>query len=145
MKKAGRPSTFTRALADEICDLICGGDSLLQVAHSFDPENPRSFYRYILRHLASDEEFCRNYARAKELSGDADSDYIIFLAHAVVAGKVDANSANVAINAMKWTAARKQPKKYGDKVQQEISGKDGAPIEAAITVQFVKSNAGDPG
>ena len=43
------------------------------------------------------------------------------------------------IDARKWYASKLAPKKYGDKVQQEVSGPDGAPIQAAITVQFVKS------
>lgn len=34
--------------------------------------------------------------------------------------------------------AKWNPKKYGDKVQQEVSGPGGAPIQAQITVEFVK-------
>jgi len=36
--------------------------------------------------------------------------------------------------------AKWNPKKYGDFVRNEISGPDGAPIQAAITVEFVKPN-----
>ncbi len=34
--------------------------------------------------------------------------------------------------------AKWNPKKYGDFVRNEISGPDGAPIQAAVTVEFVK-------
>ena len=35
--------------------------------------------------------------------------------------------------------AKWNPRKYGDKVQQEVTGADGGPIKAAITVEFVKT------
>ena len=32
------------------------------------------------------------------------------------------------IDARKWVVAKMQPKKYGDKITQELTGKDGAPL-----------------
>lgn len=39
--------------------------------------------------------------------------------------------------------AKWNPRKYGDKVQQEVSGPEGGPIQAEITVKFVKAPGGD--
>lgn len=36
--------------------------------------------------------------------------------------------------------AKWNPRKYGDRIQQEVTGKDGGPIQAAVTVEFVKPN-----
>jgi hypothetical protein len=35
--------------------------------------------------------------------------------------------------------AKWNPKKWGDKVQTEVSGPDGGPIQASVTVNFVKT------
>jgi hypothetical protein len=44
-------------------------------------------------------------------------------------GTIDAQIARVELDARKWFAARFLPKRYGDKMAQEISGPDGGPIE----------------
>ncbi len=38
----------------------------------------------------------------------------------------------------RWRAAKIAPRDYGDKVQTEVTGADGGPIEQSITVSFVK-------
>jgi terminase small subunit-like protein len=36
-----------------------------------------------------------------------------------------------------WLAARMSPKKYGDKVSQEISGPDGSPVSTITKIELV--------
>ena len=36
--------------------------------------------------------------------------------------EVNPNAARVALDALKWTAARMQPKRYGDRVDTHLSG-----------------------
>jgi hypothetical protein len=44
------------------------------------------------------------------------------------------------VDARKWVAAKLLPKKYGDKVQQEVSGPDGGPIEVqTVRVELVRA------
>jgi hypothetical protein len=45
-------------------------------------------------------------------------------------GKIDHKMAKVEIDARKWFASKFLPKRYGDKITQEISGPDGAPIQS---------------
>ena len=46
----------------------------------------------------------------------------------------DVARAKLLCDNIKWEAARVAPKKYGDKVQNEHTGKDGGPIEQAVSI-----------
>lgn len=43
-------------------------------------------------------------------------------------GTIDAPMARVEIDTRKWMAAKFLPKKYGEKITQEVTGKDGSPL-----------------
>lgn len=134
----GRPSKYTEAMADDICARIACGESMRAI--SFDPVMPAmsTLFKWLREH----QEFSEQYARAKEESGDVDAERIEDVAKDVLDGKVDPASGRVAIDAFKWTASKKRPKKYGDKVQQELTGRDGAPIEVDNhhTIEFVDAS-----
>ena len=69
-----------------------------------------------------DEEFCNNYIRAREESSDLDADNIQDIAEKTLTGEYDPAAARVAIDAYKWAAGIKKPKKYGNRIQTEHSG-----------------------
>jgi len=50
-------------------------------------------------------------------------------------GKIDAAMARVEIDARKWFASKFLPKRYGDRIAQEITGADGGPL-ATMAVQL---------
>ena len=45
------------------------------------------------------------------------------------------------VDARKWLASKMAPKRYGDKMQNEVTGKDGAPLLTSIEVTFVKPSS----
>lgn len=47
--------------------------------------------------------------------------------------------ARLQVDTRKWLLAKMAPKRYGDKVQQEITGPEGGPVKASVTVEFVKA------
>lgn len=49
------------------------------------------------------------------------------------------------VDARKWLLAKMAPKKYGDRVQAEVSGPGGASVPVAMTVEFVRAYDGKPG
>lgn len=102
-----------------ICQAIASGDSLAKILRKKGMPN----YSTVMRWLASDEEFRNNYARAREAQGDADADRIGDITDRVLSGEIDPQAARVAIDALKWTAARRLPKKYGDKLDLDLNGK----------------------
>ena len=66
--------------------------------------------------LDEDEKFSENYTRARENAADADADIITDIREQVVAGTIAPDVARVAIDAAKWSAGKRKPKKYGDKL-----------------------------
>lgn len=138
--KMGRPSKYTKALSESICSRIAGGESLVRICKS--PNMPNRVT--VLRWIASDEDFCNRYARAREAQADCLFEEILEIAdngsndtYVDKDGKecidydVIARS-KLRVDARKWAAAKLAPKKYGDKIQQEISGKDGQPLSAPV-------------
>jgi hypothetical protein len=53
--------------------------------------------------------------------------------------------ARLKVDTRKWLLSKLQPKKYGDKLDMNVAGKDGGPIQAAIAVTFVRTNGTDQG
>lgn len=148
---AGRPSDYSEIIADEICEQLASGRSLVQICA--DPDFPS--HAAVYRWLEANEAFRDRYARARDRQAELYAAEIITLADTPVeARKVvikpdgteeitigDAvDRTRLQIDARKWYASKLAPKKYGDKVQQEVTGADGAPIQAAITIEFVKPN-----
>ena len=43
------------------------------------------------------------------------------------------------VDTRKWLLSKRAPKKYGDKIQTELTGADGGAIESKVTVQFVNA------
>ena len=128
--KVARPS-YSKEVGKEICDLIAEGLTLDQTAAKL-----RVTARCILRWIGADEELGHEYAQARARQGDAYADRIATVVDRVGDPdtpehlKLDANQARVMIDGLKWAAAKRAPKKYGDRITQEVVGKDGAPLAA---------------
>jgi hypothetical protein len=43
------------------------------------------------------------------------------------------------VDARKWVAAKLRPRRYGDRVDHEVTGRDGGAIEIVSTIVFVDS------
>lgn len=121
----GRPSDYTKEKADSICGLIACGESLSAVCRMDGmPTKPT-----VLRWLATFEEFRTQYREAKSESQDAVVEQIFDILDEVplphpVTGAIDAGAVTWAKNradARKWYLAKIAPKKYGEKVSQEVS------------------------
>jgi hypothetical protein len=112
-KKMGRPPIYTQAIANRICERIADGESLRAICA--DTDMPSRFA--VRAWLISRPDFASHYARAREEQADADADAITDLTHKVIAGDLDPQAARVAIDALKWAAGKRAPKKYGDKLE----------------------------
>lgn len=82
------------------------------------------------------DDFAANYVRAREAQADADADAITDIGLKALSGEVDPQSARVAIEAYKWSASRRAPKKYGDKIAH-VGGDPASgdqPVRVAVDV-----------
>ena len=115
---AGRPTKYTEKIGIEICGRIAMGNSLTKVCS--DPNMPSTVTVYTW--FKRQPELLNDYTRAKFDSGDADQDKLDEVAEKVLTGEIDPQAARVAADIIKWSASKKQPKKYGDYRQVEHSG-----------------------
>lgn len=111
-----RPTTYTEEQAADICDWISKGRSLAAWCRETG-----TAYRTVLQWLGANLEFSRNYASAREAAGDADADLVSDIRDRALAGEIPPDVARVAIDACKWSAGKRQPKKYGERIQQDIT------------------------
>ena len=134
----GRPSEFSDDAEATILEIIRDGGTLDKAA-----EAAKVSARTIIRWLEADEEFRRKYAQAREDQGDWFADQIADLATGT--GKEPADI-TARVNALKWLAAKRKPKVYGDKVVNEHGGIDGKPIETVTRIErvIVRPNSPDP-
>lgn len=150
----GRPSDYTQAIADEICERLSDGDSLREICREDRMPKKATVFRWLGKY----EEFRDQYARAREEQAESMADEIVSIADEECTmvkhgdGKEDKevevvfDSTAVArnrlrIDARKWVAAKLKPKKYGDKVTQEHTGVDGGPIESNLNVTMTPQEA----
>lgn len=120
----GRPSEFSDDAEDAILDVIRGGGTLEMAAQAANV-SPRT----VLRWLQDDEEFCRKYVRAREDQGDWYADKVADITLDPTREPADITAR---VNALKWLAAKRKPKVYGERVTQEHVGKDDGPIRAEV-------------
>lgn len=137
-----RQSEFTQEIADIICERITDGQSLRSICT--DDAMPAA--STVFKWLNEQPKFSEQYARAREAQADTLVDEMLDIVDDgrndwVIRHGDDDDAAGWRVNgehiqrsklrleARKWMAAKLQPKKYGERVTQELTGKDGGPIQ----------------
>lgn len=135
-KKVGRPTTYTKELADRICSLIIEGKSLSSIVKTEEGmPNADTIFSWLSLH----KEFSENYARATEQRTEAQLEQLNELGDTAIAlsqstGEKRAGAVVQAVRVkadnLKWVMSKMKPKKYGDKLDMTSDGK-------AITVEVI--------
>ena len=125
-----RPTKFTTALAETICERIAAGESLIAICSEGTMPDKSAVYRW----LSQDEDFAGKYRIARELQADSLFDEILQIADTPQIGErtktdKDGNTETtegdmiehrrLQIDARKFMAAKLKPKKYGDRLEIE--------------------------
>jgi hypothetical protein len=106
----------------QVIELIESGESE-RTACAKAKINRMTFRSAVLRLKVEDQ-----YAHALEALAQNQVELLEAAIEDMRDGKIDAQMAKVEIDARKWFASKFLPKRYGEKITQEISGPDGAPI-----------------
>ena len=132
MADVGRPSEYTEELADRICNEIASGRAVHQFASREGFPSEQTIYRW----NRDNKEFSQKYARAREDQADLYAAQIVELADTCREGKKTRETkdgtfveigdmverSRLQIDARKWYASKLAPKKYGDKIEQNVTG-----------------------
>ena len=122
--KLGRPSSYTKAKADKICEDIANGMSLAAVCRQDGMPAPKNVRVW----LKNNPDFLSNYALARAEQADHFADEIIAIAddsskdiiQTENGPKVNHDHINrdrLRIDTRKWKASKMRPEKYGAKLQ----------------------------
>lgn len=140
-KAVGRPTDYSLELSDRICARLSEGESMRSVCR----DDAMPVLTTIFRWLRTKEEFRQQYEIAKEESAESLADEMVDIADyeagqplmedglpVMVDGKVvmtidgpSVSHAKLRIDTRKWAASKLKPKKYGEKIQQEITPGEG--------------------
>lgn len=118
----GRPSKFTEAIADAICEDIIAGKSLRSICGMADMPDRTT----VLRWLTAEDSFTTKYTRARILQADALEEEMSDIEDKTLTGEIDAAAARTVLASKQWRAAKLAPKRYGDKL--ELSGSADSPL-----------------
>jgi hypothetical protein len=127
-----RPSSFSQEIADAICERIAEKESLRRILQDEGMPGLSTVFRW----LESNEAFRDQYAKSRNMQADACFDELTDMADEPPEKKNDGtvdpgwvNYQRLRIDTRKWAISKLAPKKYGEKVQTELTGKDGGPIQ----------------
>jgi hypothetical protein len=152
-RSPGRPSDYSREIALEICKRLGNGESLRQICASLGMPGKTT----IMRWLNDNAEFRAQYARARELqaehwaeeileiSDDSRNDFVEKEGHAALNSE-NINRSRLRVDTRKWLMARLAPKKYGDKITNELVGDAENPLHShhVVEVCFIAAKDGKP-
>lgn len=132
-KKVGRPHGYTEEKALEICELVADGQSINKISKM--PGMPTR--STILKWFRDVPEFSDMYVRAKEIGFEVLADEIIDIADAAENIKTEElRRHQLMIETRKWLLAKLQPRKYGDRLTQEIVGDANNPVHVEQRTQM---------
>lgn len=138
----GRPTSYTLDTAVVICERLANGEALTKICKDSGMPGLSTVYQW----LATRPDFAELYARAREDQADTLAAEIIEIADDGARDYVDDDGKKVVnhdhiqrsklrVDARKWYAAKLAPKKYSEKVSQELSGPGGAPLQVETSTR----------
>jgi hypothetical protein len=162
-KPKGRPSSYTVEVGNTICLRLVELGSLRKVCQAKDMPEKTTVFRWLSKSEGENPDpamvdFRNQYARARKLSREFQFDehwedvekmaqvpVLVDDVPLVVDGKVvtHVTPQSVALarlkhDAWKWQASKEDPKKYGDKITQEVVGAGGGAVQVEHTVDPTK-------
>jgi hypothetical protein len=124
---------YSPDLAAKICDLIALRTPVAKIVEMAGMPTARQLAAWRRGHA----EFRDAYDMAREQRADARSDRVDEILDDLRAGKIEAPSARVLIEAELKLAAKENPARYGDVTRADVTVRPGAPIEKPNTAAWL--------
>jgi len=134
----GRPTDYTQDIANDICSKLAEGQSLRAICRSEAMPHEST-----VRHWAVEdrEGFFTQYTRSRDIGLDCMADEVQEIAD----GDGDVARDRLRFDSRRWYLSKMAPKRYGDKLTQELTGLDGGPLETITRIELVAVGPdGDP-
>jgi len=123
-RTVGRPSSYSDAIADVICERMINGESLLKICSDADMPSRSAVHRW----CRSNPDFAARCAHAREEMTHYLVDKIEVMAEETTEENYQSQKVKIAV--AQWRAEKIAPRIYGPRVNTEVSG---------TTVQVVKT------
>jgi hypothetical protein len=132
-----RPSIYSDDLAASICARLAAGESLRRIC----ADDAMPCRDTVFAWVSTNPQFSDQYAKARQFQMEAMAEDILEIAddgtndtYTDDEGRTRVDSDVIArsrlrVDTRKWLMSKLAPKKYGDRVSQEISGPDGGPMQ----------------
>lgn len=144
----GRPTDYTPELADDICARLAEGESLRSVCRDESMPDKSTVFRWLRLY----QDFCDQYARAKEESADAMAEEVLDIADDGTNDWMEKHGkdgeslgyqlngehiqrSKLRVDTRKFLMAKMKPKKYGERLGINLGGQKDNPI---VTVDASK-------
>ena len=122
---------------NSIIEGLINGRSLLSMEKAKETPSRATIFNWLNpEHHSFDEVFLNNYTRAREESGEYSAELVEDVALKVQSGELTPEQARVMIDAYKWTAGVRKPKKFGKTLDLTTNGKDLPSAQPTIVMQF---------
>jgi len=137
------PVRYSPQLAESICARLAEGESLNAICKDAGMPHESSVRGWV---LDDHDGFATKYTRARELQAHKLAEEILQIADTTELGVKTVHKATGAettegdmiehrrlrVDARKWYLSKVLPKVYGDKLQAELTGKDGNPLAVLL-------------
>jgi transposase-like protein len=133
----------TRENGNLICELLAEGRTLRQIAREIGCD-ASAISHWLREDQDAGGAFSQQYARARDAGYEKMADEIIAISDAdcTVNGQPDnalVQKQRLQVDSRKWLLSKMLPKKYGDKITQEITGDASSPLISRIELVPVAS------
>jgi hypothetical protein len=127
VKRSGRPSSYTDDIADEICERLASGESLLSITGDDDMPSQSVVYRWV----NDIPGFKEKYAQARLRQAHTLAEQAAEMANGTFEG-TDPAFVRLQLDAIRWATGRIAPRVYGDRADLDLGGREGGPPVASV-------------
>lgn len=134
-KETNTRVSFSEEVFADMLERIACGEAVSKICDTTGYPSRKTFYGWVLRNDNLRERYetalvARHYALADETLEIADADVKRLDSGATDSGAVQKQ--RLQVDTRKWLLSKMVPKKYGDKLQQELTGPDGGPVQQVV-------------